>query len=69
MLNTRHDWPSRSAGEEMTASTNVNNNQRLHEAKRHKRLGSPRTGVSTASRTGNSTVVHHLKPKLILFID
>lgn len=28
MPNTRHDWPSQSAGEEMTASTRLNNNQR-----------------------------------------
>lgn len=67
-LNTPHDWPSRSGGEEMMARTNVNSNQRLCEAERQKRLGSPCTAVSTASRTGNSRLVHPLKPKLMFSI-
>lgn len=51
--NTQYYCPSRSAGKEMMASTNTNDNQWLCEAKRHKRSSSPCTRSSTDSRICN----------------
>lgn len=42
--------PCRSAGEEMRASANINDNQRLSEAKRHRRLSLPSTSSSINPR-------------------
>lgn len=51
--NTQYYCPSRTVGKEMMASTNINANQWLCEAKRHKRSSSPRTSSSTAPRICN----------------
>lgn len=51
--NTQYYGPSRSAGEEMMASTNINDNQWLCEAKRHKHSSSPSTSSSTVPRICN----------------
>lgn len=51
--NTQYYCPSRPAGEEMMASTNINDNQRLHEAKRHNRSSWSTSSSSTAPRMCN----------------
>lgn len=51
--NTQYYCPSRPAAEEMMASTNINDNQRLCQAKRHKRSSSPCTSSNTYPRIRN----------------